>query len=392
MRILVHCVYFPPEVGGLESHVYHLCLAFVERGHEVDVVTSRSRPDLASRDTVNGIRVWRTPLPSRTAPGWVAHALGSIPRTRTLARDADVLHAQAFSSVLPCAVAALGRPAPVVATFHTSHFLRRARKRLWRPVLSRLVRWPTYRLAASREIARVVEELAPPVRVEALTNGVDTSLFRPVEPAFPPGPGPRIVVPRRLFAKNGVEYFVRAFPAVVREVEGVRALLVGDGPERRRIEELVRDLELGDRIRILGSRPHEEMPSLLASGDLGVFPSLMEATSVAALECMACGVPVAASRVGGLPEIVDEEVGALFEPGDPADLARVVTALLQRPDLAELGERARRRVVERWSNTRLAERHLDIYGTLLEGRDPSGGSGNLRRDAEEGARATDAES
>ncbi|HSR42347.1 MAG TPA: glycosyltransferase family 4 protein, partial [Longimicrobiales bacterium] len=106
-----------------------------------------------------------------------------------------------------------------------------------------------------------------------------------------------------------------------------------------------------------------------------VFPSLMEATSVAALECMACEVPVAASRVGGLPEIVDGEVGALFEPADPDDLARAVIELLGRDDLEEMGRRARRRVVARWSNDRLVARHVEIYEALIAGRVPASGDG-----------------
>jgi glycosyltransferase involved in cell wall biosynthesis len=80
---------------------------------------------------------------------------------------------------------------------------------------------------------------------------------------------------------------------------------------------------------------------------------------------MACGVPVAASRVGGLPEIVDDSVGALFAPADPEDLARVVTVLLRDGDLAALGRRARGRVVDRWSNDRLVERHLEIYDEVI---------------------------
>jgi glycosyltransferase involved in cell wall biosynthesis len=107
------------------------------------------------------------------------------------------------------------------------------------------------------------------------------------------------------------------------------------------------------------------MPGLLASADVAVIPSLMEATSVAALEAMSCGVPVAASRVGGLPEIIDEEVGTLFEPADPASLAARVTALLERPDREAAGLRGRARVVERWSLVRLARRHVVIYETLL---------------------------
>jgi glycosyltransferase involved in cell wall biosynthesis len=94
----------------------------------------------------------------------------------------------------------------------------------------------------------------------------------------------------------------------------------------------------------------------------------MEATSVAALESMACGLPVAASEVGGLPEIVDASVGALFPPADPAALARAVVELLQGPGLEEKGREARKRVVEEWSNLRLARRHVEIYESLLQGR------------------------
>jgi glycosyltransferase involved in cell wall biosynthesis len=110
------------------------------------------------------------------------------------------------------------------------------------------------------------------------------------------------------------------------------------------------------------------MPGLLSSADLAVFPSLMEATSVAALESMACELPVAASRVGGLPEIVDEDVGILVEPADPSSLARGVLRLLESPRLAALGKAARDRVVARWTNDRLVERHVAVYEDVVAQR------------------------
>jgi glycosyltransferase involved in cell wall biosynthesis len=220
-------------------------------------------------------------------------------------------------------------------------------------------------LASSEEIARVAGDLAPGVRVEALTNGVDTRFFRRVEGTLPPADRPRIVVPRRLFPKNGVEYMVRALPLIL-ERHDVEAVFIGDGPERERLDALAKELGVTDRVAFLGKRRHEEMPGLLGSGTLAVIPSLMEATSVAALEAMACELPVAASRVGGLPEIVDDGVGGLFEPGDPASLAQRVLALLKRNDLDELGRRARERVSAHWSNDRLVDRHLEIYGDLLQ--------------------------
>jgi len=367
VKILFHCVYFPPEVGGLESHVYYLARAMVRRGHEVSVVTSRSQPDLPPEEEMEGIRVFRTWFPRRDPVGWMAHSLGSISRTRAMARKVEILHAQALPSVLPTSLGRVGSDIPLVATFHTSHFLTRAEKPLWRPILGRLVRTPDHSLAASQEIADVAMGLAPGVHVEALANGVETDVFRRVEPSLPATDRPRILIPRRLFHKNGVEFFVRALPEILGTVD-VDAVFIGDGPEGPRLRALAEELGLAHRVTFLGKQDHASMPGLLSSGDLAVIPSLMEATSVAALESMACELPVLASNVGGLPEIIDESVGGLFEAGSPEDLARAVIEAIEGENLAELGRAARARVKERWSNDRLAERHLEIYADLLEKR------------------------
>ncbi len=366
-RILIHCVYFPPEVGGLESHVGELARGLAQEGHEVRVVTSRSRPELAREEEVAGVRIRRTPLLSRTPLGWTLHALGSIPWMIRWARWADILHAQTFQSVPPTGLAARTVGRPWMVTFHTSHFLLRAKRRAWRPILGRLARWPDYSLAASGEIAKVAQALAPEQQVEALTNGVDTTRFRAVPPAIPREEGVRrVVVPRRLFSKNGVEYLVRAIPELRARIPGLEVMIVGDGPERSRLEQLGRDLGVGETVRFFGARTHDEMPGLLASAEVAVFPSLMEATSVAALEAMACELPVVATNVGGLPEIVDDTVGALVPPADPAALAEGLTRLLERKDIREMGLRARRRVEGSWSNARLVARHLEIYEALID--------------------------
>jgi glycosyltransferase involved in cell wall biosynthesis len=365
MRILMHCVYFAPEVGGLESHIYYLCRGLVRRGHEVDALASRSLPGLPSLEVMEGVRVWRTWMPARNTAGWAAHAFCSVPRFAELARAADVLHAQDIAAVIPCLVARGATGAPVITTYHTSHFLRRAPSPFWRPIFERFLRAADHNLAASIEIAHVASSIAPGVPVEALTNGVETSLFRRVEPTLPPAAGRRrIVVPRRLFPKNGVDYAVRAVPEIAAQVD-VEVVVIGDGPERGSLERLAAELGVTDRVSFLGARPHADMPGLLSSAELAVFPSLMEATSVAALECMACELPVAASRVGGLPEIVGDDVGILFEPGDPHSLAQAVVTLLGSGRLTALGKAGREKVVARWSNDRLVDRHVAIYESLI---------------------------
>ncbi len=361
----MHCVYFPPEVGGLESHVYYLCRGLVDRGCGVSIVTSRSRKGLPAYEVMDGIHVRRTWMPGRNTLGWSLHGASSTPRLGQVALKADIIHAQAFQSVLPAFVAKRAAKIPLVSTWHTSHFLKRAESPFWGPIFERLLRWSDHNLAASVEIAEVAERLAPGVSVEALTNGVETEVFRRVSPSLPASERRRIIVPRRLFRKNGVEFLVKALPLIAEEVD-VEAVIVGDGPERATLEVLAGELGMADRIHFLGAHTHAEMPGLLSSAELAIFPSLMEATSVAALECMACELPVAASDVGGLPELIDGDVGELFEAGNPTALARTVVSLLRRDDLATLGVRARARVVERWSNARLVDRHLEIYGGLIE--------------------------
>jgi len=364
VKILQQCIYFPPEVGGLESHVYYLCKELVRLGDEVTMVTSHSKPESAKREVTDGVRVIRTWFPGKTPTGWIAHTIATIPTYLPLAKQADVLHAQTFASALPGMIAKQRYGKPLVLTLHTSHFLRLARKPAWQPVLRRIIRSADYLLAASVEIRDVALGLYAHPRAEALTNGVDTSLFQRVPATLPKAGRPRLIVPRRLYEKNGVEFLVRAMP-LIRERVDAEAILVGDGPERPRLEQIARELGVAEQVTFMGARPNPDMPGLYASSDLAVFPSLMEATSVAALEAMSCEVPVAASNVGGLPEIVDDTVGALFAPADPRSLAAAVVALLTSADLKALGARARQRVVQQWSLERLARRHQQIYAEVM---------------------------
>ena len=152
----------------------------------------------------------------------------------------------------------------------------------------------------------------------------------------PAGRLTRIVVPRRLFPKNGVEYFVRALPLILQEMD-VEAVLIGDGPERERLEALAGSLGVSDRVDFLGKRAHAEMPGLLSSGDLAVIPSLMEATSVAALEAMACELPVLASQCGRPSRDRGRGGGRSVRSRESGSPGRGGAGLLEEGDLPEWG-------------------------------------------------------
>ncbi len=368
MRILVQSIYFPPRAGGIENHVFYLCRELVRRGHEVEVITGRTEPGSLRSETLGGVRVVRLPMPGLNVVGWTTQALASFPGFLKRSRWADVLHAHTFQSAPGPRIAAGIRHKPLVITIHSSHFLRLVRKPLWRWGFGVLLRGADRVLATSEELAEACDTTHPAVHARPIVNGVDTDLFRPVTPALPRPEGERILLTtRRLVEKNGVEFLIRAMPMILAE-ENARLFLIGEGPLEGRLKGLARSLNVAERVVFLGTIANSEIPAYLSSADVVVIPSLVEATSISALEAMSCEVPLAASRTGGLPEIVTQETGVLFEKGNPADLACKVVGLLRDEHAKDMGRAARARVVADWSVGRMAAVHEEIYREIIDER------------------------
>jgi glycosyltransferase involved in cell wall biosynthesis len=144
---------------------------------------------------------------------------------------------------------------------------------------------------------------------------------------------------------KGVEALVAA-AALMRT--RAQLLLVGDGPDRPRVERLARRLGIADRVHVTGFVPHERVPAVLASADLLVLPSFYEELGTVLVEAMQVGLPTVASRVGGIPEVVEDGVtGLLVAPRDPAALATAIDTVLSDPQLARrLGANALARAPE----------------------------------------------
>jgi glycosyltransferase involved in cell wall biosynthesis len=143
------------------------------------------------------------------------------------------------------------------------------------------------------------------------------------------------------------------------------ATLVGDGPDRPVVDEELLRYGLAGSVLLAGER--DDVPELLASSAIFVLSSRSEALPVSVLEAMAAGLPVVATRVGGVPELVVEgETGLLVPPSDPAALAAALQRLLDEPELrARLGAAGRARVQEHFAVDSFAESHLDVYRRAL---------------------------
>lgn len=164
-----------------------------------------------------------------------------------------------------------------------------------------------------------------------------------------------------------VEDVVRTFAEVSSEV-GARLLMVGDGPDRPKAFELAAKLGVSGRVAFLGSFPNVE--HLLSVSDLFLLPSSEESFGLAALEAMASGVPVIASRTGGIPEVVlDGKTGYLCKLGDTAGMANAALTLLRDPSrYASFAQAARARAIEVYGEEKVLPLYLAAYERALESR------------------------
>jgi L-malate glycosyltransferase len=175
-----------------------------------------------------------------------------------------------------------------------------------------------------------------------------------------------IAVFSRLNQMKGVHYFLEAARVLAGRFDDVCFLIVGDGGSRKELEEQACRLGLGSRVVFTGFRT--DVPDLLSEATISVLPSLSEGTSNTLLESMATGVPVIATRVGGNPEVVEDQIsGLLVPPRDSAALATAMGELLDDPDLAlRLGQAGLRRVSELYSISSAVQATERLYQRLVE--------------------------
>jgi L-malate glycosyltransferase len=202
------------------------------------------------------------------------------------------------------------------------------------------------------------------VEIEIVPNFVDADRFRPAPDERPLPESPIVVHVSNFRPVKRVADVVETF-ARLRALRPARLRLVGDGPDRASVAARAAALGLAADVEFLGERV--DLPAVLREADLFLLPSETESFGLAALEAMACGVPVVASAVGGLPEVIpDGEVGALCPLGDVAAMAAAAGRILGDAELHRRFSRAARRLAEsRYRIEPAVDRYLAIYRRVL---------------------------
>jgi glycosyltransferase involved in cell wall biosynthesis len=337
MRIAFLTGIWPPDVGGPATHGPDFSRFLVARGHEVHVVTMGDG-EPSERPCEVEVVSRRLPFPLRY--GQVAL------RGARAARRADVLYASATYAA--AALASLLARRPLVAKLVSDPAYERARRyglfagtlEEFQRARSRPVRLLKALRSASLRRARTV--LAPSAYLAEIAGGWGLRAGD-IHVLTNPAPPPRDVDAEPL--PSGTFVFVGRLTrakdlgtaiAAVAAVPGARLVLVGDGPDRDELERMAASSGTGDRIDFRGSLPRDEALRVVAGATAGLLSSAWENLPHSAVEALSVGVPVVATAVGGVPEVVrDGENGLLVPPGRPDELAAAMRRVLEERGLRD---------------------------------------------------------
>jgi glycosyltransferase involved in cell wall biosynthesis len=338
-------------IGGSERHLLALLPALAERGIE-PVFIGLDDPAWQPDDFYDALAVpaIRIPAPRDADPVLLARVIRS---TR-----ADVVHTHLVHADLYGGVAATLRGVKLVSTKHNDDPFRAGAFRY----VERALGHATDRVIAITEALRrfTIERVGlPSDKVETVHYGMDElpSAWGENPPDDVPAGARVLLAVSRLTTQKGVDVAIRALPLLP---DDTMLVVLGEGPEREALERLAHELGVDRRLFLLGRVP--DVAAWLHRATVLVHPARWEGFGLGVLEAMLAELPVVASNVSSLPElVVDGETGVLVKPDDPAALALGIARVLEQP---EFGDAGRRRAVREFSVARMADRTAGLYRSL----------------------------
>lgn len=360
------------DVGGLERVVLELVRQAATCHQDVTVLCLANPGTLAHEVERCGVRV----ISLSKRPGITARL---ISRIQTVLRELapDVVHTHQIGALLYAGPAAKREAVQVVV--HTEHINNIAKARtLMRRLRVCFLWWLAGRYAqrffcVSNDIAVAAKALLKHEKLCVIPNGIDIPAFsgresrKAIREQFSiPLDAPVVGTVGRLNEVKSQDVLIRAFAGVHARHPASHLLLVGDGPARQGLEQLAAQLKLADSIHFAGyqSEPHRFLQAM----DLFALPSRMEGMPLAILEAWASKLPVVATRVGGVPKLVEDgKTGLLIEPGDCAALQTRLELLIENPSFAiQLAEAGLDRVSTCYSANRMAMEYDKHYHDLVD--------------------------
>jgi teichuronic acid biosynthesis glycosyltransferase TuaC len=332
-----------PHVGGIERVVYEQGKRLMQLGFDVTVLTSRM--NTAKTYVVDGIKV-RCYDSLNTAFGvGIPYSIPQINSFKTFlecVNESDLIHVHGhpYLSSLYAAKLAKRNTKPVVLTQHNTFIAYESG--FWdhvewlndATVGKQALKNSDRIIAVSNATKRYVLSLgADPARTSVIHNGVDINRFKPSDQARAkvrkklgiPDTATVVLTVRRLVYKNGIDTLIESAQVALKQNPNLVFLAVGTGPDRDAVQTRIRQLGIANRFRLAGFVPDADLPAYYNAADLFVLPSKSgEGLPLVALEAISTGLPVIATKVGGIAEVIAEGNGTLVPPDEPEQMAKEI--------------------------------------------------------------------
>lgn len=380
MRIGITCY---PTYGGSGVVATELGIELAALGHEVHFISYSQPFRLSGRD--DGIHYHEVPVSSYPLFEFPPYDLALASRMAEVAEfnDLDLLHVH---YAIPHSVSALlarqmlaakGRRLPFVTTLHGTDITLVGLDRSYLPITRYAIQESDGVTCISKYLKEeTIKHFGITRGIEVVTNFVNCDVYMPIRDE-----AARVVARARLARPDEailmhlsnfrpvkrVVDVVKVFALVAKQVPA-RLVLVGDGPDRSTAEWLAHDLKIHDKIHFLGKQ--DRVHELLPLADLMLMPSELESFGLAALEAMACKVPSIATRVGGVPELIDDRVtGLLYPVGNVEDMAEGALGLLKdRARLDAMRDAGRKTAQKRFCSSLVVPQYVKYYEQVLKGQ------------------------
>lgn len=352
---------------GAEAVILNLSRTLNRQGHAslIGIFSNSSNPNvqLHERALAEGIESHLIPCNGqidRTVPATIRNLAATV--------GADLIHAHGYKADVYAYLAMRKAPMPLISTCHTWYD---DSLLLWLyGIIDRrvLCRYQAVITVSEDVRHRLLDSGVQPNRIHFIRNGIDLRPFANATPSLrqlAPQGGLLIGWVGRLTHGKGPDLFLRAIAQLRPEFPAAHYLMVGEGPDRPQVERLIRDLDLGDMIHLLGQR--SDMPAVYASCDLMVSSSRLEGLPMAILEGMASALPWVAPSVGAIPMVIRSgQNGILIPPDNVELLATSMARMMRNPEeRARLALAARHLIEAEFSAERMAEDYLLAYSGVI---------------------------
>jgi len=376
MKILMISHMHYPTVGGVQNVVDNLSQQCIKKGHSVEIVTSLYPKDLPRSEIINGIKVTRLPfrLPELSVLSFVkffVRAIDCIISLLFFAKKIDLVNLHYISENAPYAIfISKVLRIPLITNIHGSDIeLFSLRNSFNKHLVRQTLLQSSCIISNSKSLLQTTcriygEELFD--KAVVVGNGINLSKFGEFHPPLR-SEHPYIIGIGRLETFKGFDLLLESFRLVIDRFPGITLVLIGDGPERERLEDLARALKLENSISFLGRIANDNALRILGGSEFLVSPSRREAFGIVNLEAMAAQKAVIARDVGGVTSyLYPMKNGLLVKEQSPEPLADAIIFLLERPGLArQFGINGRKMIESKYTWEIIANRYLETFQSVL---------------------------